>query len=76
MLPSMFDRNTSGSKFSTHHLLVQLAVLILVKLIVLMVIWYVLIRGHKVQGDAPATAEYFLTTSPPKLQTIPQSSWK
>lgn len=72
----MFDRNTHGSRFSTQHLLVQLAILIIVKLVVLMVIWYALIRGHKVQGDAPATAEYFLTTSAPKLQNIPQSSWK
>lgn len=58
-------------------LILQLALVIIVKIAVLTVIWHVLIKDHKKQGHAEATAEYFLTPgATPQKQVIPRSPWE
>ena len=73
MLRSMFYRNRP---FPKPQLMLQLAGIIVLKVLVLMLIWYVLIRDHKIDGSTQGTAAYFLTDTAPKPQTIHQSPWK
>ncbi len=55
----------------------KLALVIVVKITVLMGIWHVLIKDHKKQGHAEATAEYFLTHGAvPQKQIVPRSPWE
>jgi hypothetical protein len=55
----------------------QLATIIIVKIAVLLVIWALLIKDHKVQGHTEALAEYFLTSgATPQKQIIPRSPWE
>lgn len=76
MLPSMMSRNPTRTAFKKDHLIWKLALLIVIKITVLMGIWYWLVKDHKVQGHTEAIAHYFLTpNASPQKQLIPRSPW-
>ncbi len=74
MLPSMMIRNHPPRKLS---LGVQVVLIILVKVLVLTVIWYAVVRGHKKDGSTDGTATYFLNPdATPQPKTKPGSIWR
>ena len=77
MLLDMITRNGPRKLKLMAKLPVQLGVIIVLKIVVLLGLWYLLLKDHKVQSDSGATAEYFLTTNAkPLKQVTPKSPWE
>lgn len=73
MIPAMMACNLRRPP----KLLLQLCVVVVVKIIVLLGIWHLLLKDHKVQGHAEAVADYFLKPgAKPQVQVVPRSPWE
>ena len=77
MPPTMLRPMLTRNHLHRYKLPLQLAAVIIIKIAILLVLWHVLLKEHKMQGHAEATAAYFLNpTAKPQKQTIPRSPWE